>query len=147
MGVRYVPRTEAEVRERLESAGFRQVWFDGVRELVFEHLTANSDVRVRVYTSVAMGEDGSATRRVGEDAGRVVLVATGSNRPVWKSKRVHRTKGFLDNLLERCREAYRAASSLKKCPECLGYMVERRGRNGKFLGCLRYPECRGTREV
>jgi DNA topoisomerase-1 len=30
------------------------------------------------------------------------------------------------------------------CPECGAPMVIRRGRKGEFLGCSRYPECRGT---
>ncbi|MCK4592902.1 type I DNA topoisomerase [bacterium] len=30
------------------------------------------------------------------------------------------------------------------CPECGGPMVVRHGRKGEFLGCSRYPECRGT---
>ncbi|TNF46021.1 type I DNA topoisomerase [bacterium] len=30
------------------------------------------------------------------------------------------------------------------CPECQGPMVLRQGRGGPFLGCTRYPDCRGT---
>lgn len=29
------------------------------------------------------------------------------------------------------------------CPECKGKMVERLGRNGKFLSCAKFPECKG----
>ena len=31
------------------------------------------------------------------------------------------------------------------CPECGGPMALKGGRSGKFLGCVRYPTCRGTR--
>ncbi len=31
----------------------------------------------------------------------------------------------------------------KKCPECGGKMVVRLGRNGKFLSCAKFPECKG----
>lgn len=31
-----------------------------------------------------------------------------------------------------------------KCPECGEDMVVRRGRRGPFLGCVRYPQCRGA---
>jgi DNA helicase-4 len=30
------------------------------------------------------------------------------------------------------------------CPECEnGWLVERRGRYGRFLGCVSYPRCKG----
>ncbi len=34
-----------------------------------------------------------------------------------------------------------------KCPRCSGDMQRRTGRLGDFWGCLRYPECTGTREL
>ncbi len=34
-----------------------------------------------------------------------------------------------------------------KCPECGADMVARSGRRGQFLGCSRYPQCRGTRQL
>lgn len=30
-----------------------------------------------------------------------------------------------------------------KCPTCKGKMVERLGRNGKFLSCAKFPDCKG----
>ena len=33
------------------------------------------------------------------------------------------------------------------CPRCQGPMTLREGKFGKFWSCLRYPECRGTRNV
>ncbi len=34
------------------------------------------------------------------------------------------------------------------CPECRdGWLVERVGKYGKFLGCVNYPECKGTRPI
>jgi DNA helicase-4 len=34
------------------------------------------------------------------------------------------------------------------CPECSsGWLVERKGRNGTFLGCVNYPACKGTRRL
>jgi DNA topoisomerase-1 len=32
------------------------------------------------------------------------------------------------------------------CPECGGAMLVRRGRRGFFLGCAKYPKCKGTQE-
>jgi DNA topoisomerase-1 len=33
------------------------------------------------------------------------------------------------------------------CPECNSPMKLRQGRKGWFLGCSKYPKCRGVREV
>nr|WP_299376619.1 3'-5' exonuclease [uncultured Kiloniella sp.] len=34
------------------------------------------------------------------------------------------------------------------CPECNeGWLLERKGRYGKFLGCVRYPECEGKQKL
>jgi DNA helicase-4 len=34
------------------------------------------------------------------------------------------------------------------CPQCAdGWLVERRGRNGPFLGCVNYPTCKGTQNL
>ncbi|MFX1528942.1 MAG: type I DNA topoisomerase [Promethearchaeota archaeon] len=32
----------------------------------------------------------------------------------------------------------------EKCPQCGGNLEERRGRYGKFLGCINFPQCRYT---
>ena len=34
----------------------------------------------------------------------------------------------------------------EKCPECEGDMTVRQGRRGFFLGCAKYPKCKGTKE-
>lgn len=33
------------------------------------------------------------------------------------------------------------------CPKCGSAMIRRDGRRGSFLGCSRFPECRGTRDL
>ncbi len=41
-----------------------------------------------------------------------------------------------------CGESYLA------CPECSeGWLVERKGRYGKFLGCIKYPRCTGKAKI
>lgn len=35
----------------------------------------------------------------------------------------------------------------KKCPKCGGKMVIRLGRNGKFLSCAKFPECKGILDI
>ena len=34
-----------------------------------------------------------------------------------------------------------------RCPECKGAMRRRSGIRGEFLGCLRWPDCRGVRQL
>lgn len=33
------------------------------------------------------------------------------------------------------------------CPECGGKLVEKNGRNGRFMGCSNFPKCRFTRSI
>jgi len=33
------------------------------------------------------------------------------------------------------------------CVQCNGYMIERKGRNGDFLGCANYPKCKHTQNI
>jgi DNA topoisomerase-1 len=35
----------------------------------------------------------------------------------------------------------------ESCPECGGVLTKKLGRNGLFIGCTRYPECRYTRDL
>jgi len=35
----------------------------------------------------------------------------------------------------------------EKCPECKGQLSKRLGRNGSFIGCDNYPECKYTRNI
>lgn len=34
-----------------------------------------------------------------------------------------------------------------KCPECGHYLVLRKGKYGKFIGCSNYPRCRYTQRI
>ena len=33
------------------------------------------------------------------------------------------------------------------CPECGSRLIERNGRNGRFMGCSGYPRCKYTRSI
>lgn len=149
---RYVERTRKEIEELFLGMGFHEVKLRGTREMVFERKVKyryNSGkvvegLTVRVYTSVS----NNGTRKCGADAGRVILVDEKTGRPVWKAKRVHRTIGFTDNIRQRCRDAWKAAGGLARCPDCGGWMVARRKKGEKkdtFWGCIRWPKCRGTK--
>jgi DNA topoisomerase-1 len=45
------------------------------------------------------------------------------------------------------KKAVPAVEVRETCPECDGPMKLRPGRKGYFLGCAKYPKCKGTREV
>jgi len=147
----YKEWTEHEIRDWMTAMDFKEIKISGTKELVFEHPTKNKEVRIRVYTSIEPGA--TSARAVGTDAGRVVLIVNGSNVPVWKATRTHRTENFLVNLRAKCRLAWKAVQHLKTCPKCGGFMVERkkhhgpRGQKAAFLGCLQFPACRGTRSL
>jgi DNA helicase-4 len=40
------------------------------------------------------------------------------------------------------------SATFSACPECTdGWLVERKGRWGKFFGCVKYPDCNGKKAV
>jgi hypothetical protein len=103
---------------------------------------------LRVYTGINPSGD---SRGVGEDAMRVNLFARKTDaqgQPIIiklaGSKRVHRVAGWKANLQNRID---RWAEGMKLCPKCGMPMVERKGTNGKFLGCLGYPACHNTENL
>jgi len=65
------------------------------------------------------------------------------------------TKPVPDDLKEKLKElmpapvkpAVPAVEVKETCPECGGPMKLRPGRRGFFLGCSKYPKCKGTREA
>jgi DNA topoisomerase-1 len=65
------------------------------------------------------------------------------------------TKPVPEDLKERVKEllparpkkAVPAVAVQETCPECAGAMKLRPGRKGYFLGCAKFPKCKGTREA
>ena len=49
-------------------------------------------------------------------------------------------------LTEKEREILKS-SSLEKCPQCGGNLIEKEGKFGKFYGCSNYPKCRFTKRL
>ena len=37
--------------------------------------------------------------------------------------------------------------SAPRCPKCQADMEERKGKFGRFFGCTRYPQCKGTKQI
>jgi Topoisomerase DNA binding C4 zinc finger len=167
---KYVAVPEAAMRALMESeCGFEQIKLDGTTELVFQRDVVSSKGKefpyaVRVYSSVAYGE----TRAVGEDAIRVILMNTTTNRPVKimgegrknrdrKSKagsRIYRTAPtgipteervaeLLGRLKTRCREYFYHVVA-NQCPKCDSALSLRHSKGNDFYGCTNFPECKHT---
>ncbi len=162
----YVNVTESDFRSKLVGAmGFEQVQLPNTTELVFERPVAkngeSTGYKVRVYSSVAYG----ATRNVGKDAIRVLLIDESTNYPVRvhgeKSgdkvgKRINRTaptglpeyertEALLERVRDRCREFYGFAQK-NLCPTCDTIMAHRKGKYGKFKSCMS-RECDHTENM
>jgi hypothetical protein len=154
-GARYVPISESEMDNLLVSEmEFTKVDVPAGYEFVYERQVETKSGKkfpytVRIYSSIVRGE----SRGCGEDAIRVVLVDHEKNRVLKLNgekgkagQRIYRTKNALSNLKDRCREYFRKVIS-EGCPNCGAVMAERKGKNGNFLGCTRYPDCNGTRNI
>jgi hypothetical protein len=111
---------------------------------------------VRIFTT--MRQDTDEVRSCGKDAVRIVVGVVDGRRfvPTCKSRRVLRTAPakiedrqgyFLERVTEHVRDAYKAALRVRHCSQCDGFLAERKGANGMFLGCVNYPGCRHTESL
>lgn len=102
---------------------------------------------LRVYSSLAYGD---VARAVGSDAIRVCLLyrrPDGEIRAIGKAKRVHRVKGWRANLTTRIKDMMSSVDAIVPCPKCSQPMAKRNGANGEFMGCVDFPQCKGTRNT
>lgn len=160
---RYIEVPAADLRGCLRDIGQKVeakggAWRFGTqgREVVFSMDVPQHPTQVRVYTSLAQGDD--AVRGCGKDAVRVCvgcITTDGRFKPLRPSRKVLRTapkgepearvQAFLDRLTQVLRDAYAQALSIPVCPKCASPMAERQSKNGPFWGCLGYPEtCHAT---
>lgn len=126
----------------LGDTGWYRIQLPGTRELVYSRLV-RPDLSQRIYSSI---EPGGVSRDKGSDAIRVVLVwrQTQLHEPriIGVERRVHRVLGWRHNLQTRLLDWQSQFGP--QCPCCAAPTVERTSKRGKFFGCCRYPECRGT---
>lgn len=145
MPATYVQPTLAEFTTILD--GFVAIQLPRVREIV---LAKRVDVdgqalSLRVFTSL---DPNGLGRDCGKDAIRVeifVRTSDGTIKRVGGTKRVNRTDGWQERLLERV-AAWKNQLG-PSCPQCGLPMVERKSKSGKFFGCCGFPSCKGTRNV
>lgn len=146
----FYPIRQDEMEDLLYSLGFPQehnpLPLPGTSELVYgkAYKLQEHPLSLRVYSSIVGGQ----ARECGGDAIRVSLVIKrpdGEIRAIGKAKRVHRVKGWRNNLRSRIESMVKSIDSIVSCPKCGLPMALRKGSNGEFYGCTDFPNCKGTR--
>lgn len=113
MATTYVQPTQREMEEALQAP----VYFKPVPnrvyggEIVYDWPVRNGVV-IRVCSSIVPGYGG---RDVGKDAIRILVVHQAADHVFWQATRVHRTKNWSSNMLERVQAAW---DFIKKMPAC-----------------------------
>ena len=144
MSSTYYQISNEEMSGFLTPKGFYKIQIPGTYEDVYAYdVKSKPGLQIRVYSSISSRGE---ARKVGADAIRVTLYATNYNKPVGSESRVYRTTGWEKNLGTRLQEAMGQVSGLVVC-ECGAWMVERTGKWGAFLGCVRYPDCKHTVKI
>jgi DNA helicase-2/ATP-dependent DNA helicase PcrA len=154
-GGRYTEIWVGEFAALLKPLGFTEAFAadnPSMNQIVFERpfQAEGGTTFIKIYTSIPLGE--KSTREVGEDSIKVAAVFFDASSQ--KTKPLHRklpyacrTRGWRVTLLTRIEEV--AARLIVKCPRCGAPMAERKKQEGMttstFFGCVRYPDCRGTR--
>lgn len=155
MSKEYVTITEEEFREFMDSLdyGFEELLdreiLGNSNEVVFrstDQITPDGNVSILVWSSIDRRTNKS--RDKGADAIRTVLHLEDYG-PIGGRKRTHRISTWRKNLRKKIISlADETEEYVNKCPECdTGYLVEREGQYGKFLGCTNYPLCDHTEQI
>jgi hypothetical protein len=148
MAAQYNNITQVEMEEFLIPQGFKAVSLnDSTVELVYGKRIIQDDLQLtlRVYTGINPGGD---SRAVGQDAIRVNLFMRTNDGRIFKiggSKRVHRVKGWKNNLQSRL-DGWIEYLPKHKC-DCGLPMIPRKGSIGQFLGCVGFPTCKNTKSI
>ena len=100
-----------------------------------------------VYVNSSIGEE-QVAQDTGDNSIRVWVEYDG--KPLKKSQHwTTRVPGWQDRLIDQIRKAFKIIDDIEynpPCPKCGGAMQLRAGVHGKFYGCLKFPDCRGTRQ-
>ncbi len=143
---KYVQITYTAFKKLMDIMKFTEVNIDGTFERVFKFPIKNTELEIRVYSTIGVGE--SVSRQKGSDAIRCFIYDNKEQRILKLEKRVHRTASALKNTKERCRELYRHVRD-HKCPEkdCGGVLLIRENNKTThlFMGCTNYPTCKHTK--
>ena len=126
--------------------GFKPLSLDKVRELVYAK-RVGENYSLRIYSTITAGRQ--KARDCGKDAIRFCLFyrasANDTPRLVNGDKKCLRVEGWRGNMQKRI-DAWESMKGVD-CPCCAAPMKKRKGNNGEFLGCIQYPDCKGTRNI
>lgn len=129
-----------------EDDGFRKF----SQEKVYS-ITPLSDVddRVTILIFSTIDRRTGKARDKGKDAIRCVIWDTELQKPIGGKKKTLRIETWKSNLKPKIEDLVEETSSyIKSCSSCrTGWLVEREGQYGEFLGCVRYPECDYTEQM
>lgn len=144
----YTNITKEEMTKFLVSQGFMSMDLPKISEIVFGKRVDKNGMQLslRVYTGIT----GQNSRDCGKDAIRVNLFyrnkKNGKVVKVGSFKRVNRIHTWRKNLQSRL-DNWEKNCPIGFCPKCKMPLVKRKGKNGEFLGCSSYPECKYTKEM
>lgn len=144
----YVAISRERFEAEMNDMGFTHVNIPGTSEMVFEREIPKNDFAVRIYSTIT--PNSGVSREVGKDAIRIQLFNKKKERPIKSEGRVNRTgteDGVMERTRQRARDAWAWATKKEHQCGCGGLMTKRKGKNGEFLGCSNYPDCKNTAQV
>jgi|GEM_PF-2979453 ssDNA-binding Zn-finger/Zn-ribbon topoisomerase 1 len=103
---------------------------------------------LKIYSSIERGDKKS--RGYGLDAIRIVPIRREDLKPIRiKFKRVNRGFNWKNNFRLRISEILENLGNDMRCPRCEAKLVMRKNikRRVNFLGCSRFPDCNGNRNI
>lgn len=148
---KYVQPTREEFEECLNKTGHEWVINHNApgKEIVYEthdFMPDHNGVVIRIFSTIDQAS--ARARNKGSDAIRLVIWNNHIGRPMGGRKKTLRIETYCKNLRDKIRDIFESyLDYIEECPECGSWMVVREGQYGKFLGCTRYPDCRGTKEI
>lgn len=149
MPAEYINIPQCEMDDFLTKQGFSLLNLGPqTQELVYgkrvHHPKSNDmPLTLRIFTGIVPS---GQSREVGRDAIRPVIFwknPKGDIRLVHNGKRVHRVLGWRKNLQQRIDHCF-DDMLMFVCSQCGGPMKYRKGKNGTFVGCVDFPNCKHT---
>lgn len=149
----YVQPTKEEFEECLFNARAEANWEIDEKAPTKEYVYDSHDfmpdhngIVLRVYSTI--DKRSGKARSKGADAIRLVVFNRHVMRPMGGRKKTLRIKTYCKNLTEKINSLFEEWEQyVTRCEECGGWMVERSGKYGDFLGCSNYPDCDNTEDV
>lgn len=141
---KYVTITVDEFEEFLEdnTPYFWRVVSAEAKEIVYqtdEFMLMHPDVSLRIFSSIDI--ESGVSRGKGKDAIRTIIWSNKIKTPLGGRSRTHRIGTWRKNLNKKIyslRDEWE--DYLNPCPNCSGWLIEREGKHGKFLGCTNWSK-------